>query len=343
MLDAWNDNMFDQFIPSWVSCLDESMSISVNQYTCPGWIFCPRKPWPLGNEYHTIACGKSGILYAMELREGKDRPPQRPKPKYDDLGKTVGLLLRLTRQLHATSKVVVLDSGFCVLKGIIELRKRGVFAGALIKKRRYWPAGVDGEAVKAHFAEKEVGSVDVWPGTLDNTPFKLACMKEPDYVLMIMMTYGTLQRVGETHERNYEDQSVKKSKTFQYPEVIFNHYQYRDAVDDNNGARMYPIALEKTWKTTRWPCRIFTFLFATTEVNCCKAYQYIYNHGNISQQDFRKKLGHALINNTYLDKKPVGCRSSPRTTSSFHKLVTLPSHMTFVGTAMQRTKSPYPQ
>ena len=33
-------------------------------------------------------------------------------------------------------KVVILDSGFCVLEGLIELRKVGVFAGALINKRR---------------------------------------------------------------------------------------------------------------------------------------------------------------------------------------------------------------
>ena len=30
--------------------------------------------------------------------------------------------------------VVVLDSAFCVLKGIVELKKHGVYASALIKK-----------------------------------------------------------------------------------------------------------------------------------------------------------------------------------------------------------------
>jgi hypothetical protein len=46
-----------------------------------------------------------------------------------------------------TARYIVLDSGFCVLKGIIELRKNGLFGCALIKKRRYWPAGVPGDAM----------------------------------------------------------------------------------------------------------------------------------------------------------------------------------------------------
>ena len=43
MLDAWNKNMNDNFIPGWANCLDESMSVWTNKYTCPGWMFVPRK------------------------------------------------------------------------------------------------------------------------------------------------------------------------------------------------------------------------------------------------------------------------------------------------------------
>ena len=72
MIGDWNDNMEKQFEPSYVSCLDESMSKWVSQYTCPGFMVVPRKPWPFGNEYHTICCSLSGVLFAMELMEGKD-------------------------------------------------------------------------------------------------------------------------------------------------------------------------------------------------------------------------------------------------------------------------------
>ena len=74
VLEAWNSNMMEHFTPSWVSCLDESMSTWTNKYSCPGWMFVPQKPWPFGNEYHMVCCSLSGILWQMELVEGKDSP-----------------------------------------------------------------------------------------------------------------------------------------------------------------------------------------------------------------------------------------------------------------------------
>ena len=126
------------FIPSWVSCLDESMSPWTSRWTCPGWMYVPRKPHPQGNGYHTIACEESGILYGIELVEGRTRPPEKPREKYvEEFGKTASLLLRLSESIFNTGKLIVLDSGFCVLKAIIALKKKGIYSSALIKKRRY--------------------------------------------------------------------------------------------------------------------------------------------------------------------------------------------------------------
>ena len=187
------------FKASYISCLDKSMSKCNNKFTFPGLMFVPRKLWPFGKEYHTIACGTSGILYRMEIVEGKDKPkgPGVPLKEYHQFKPTVQLLLRLTQDLHGTGKIVVLDSGFCVLEAIVHLRKKGVFAAALIKKRRYWPKHVDGDAIIEHFAQKEVGEVDAWRGLLDGESFYIYSMKEPDYVMSLMTTYGTLARYGE--------------------------------------------------------------------------------------------------------------------------------------------------
>ena len=129
----------------------------------------PRKPWPLGNEYHAIVCGTIvGDLYQIELVEGKDTPKRAPRNKFNDMGKTVGLLLCLTKPIWGSSRVVVLDSGFCVLKVIVALRKKGVFATALVKKPRYWPKYVKGEAIKEYFSTKDIGTVDAMKGVLDS-------------------------------------------------------------------------------------------------------------------------------------------------------------------------------
>ena len=160
---AWNANMHMNYSPSWIVCLDESMSLWTNMFTCPGFVFCPRKPWDRGNEYHTIACGFSTILYFAEMVEGKARPNELGPPEFNiNLGKTIGLLLRITKSIWNSGQVIILDSGLCVLKGIVELGKKVLYAGALIKKRRYWPKFLKEDIIKEHFVEKNVGDVDVW-------------------------------------------------------------------------------------------------------------------------------------------------------------------------------------
>ena len=67
------------------------MSSLGNMFTCPGFVFCPRKPWETGNDYHTIGCGVTFIVFFLEIVEGKDRPRQLPK--------TIGLFLRMTKDI----------------------------------------------------------------------------------------------------------------------------------------------------------------------------------------------------------------------------------------------------
>ncbi len=79
MIELWNANMKRVYVPSWISCLDESMSIWLSKFTCPGWVFCPRKPHPFGNEYHSICDGISNIMFGIELVEGRDEPTAKEK------------------------------------------------------------------------------------------------------------------------------------------------------------------------------------------------------------------------------------------------------------------------
>ena len=90
----------------------------------------------MGKEYHSICCGLSGIMFAIKLVQGKDRLSQIPNEKYSEHdGKTIVLLMmRLTESIHHSGRVVNMDSGFCVLKGLVKLSSVGVvYASALIK------------------------------------------------------------------------------------------------------------------------------------------------------------------------------------------------------------------
>ena len=44
----------------------------MNKLTCPGFFFCPCKPYPKRKDYHTTCCGESGIMYSWEVVEERD-------------------------------------------------------------------------------------------------------------------------------------------------------------------------------------------------------------------------------------------------------------------------------
>ena len=90
--EVWNKNMEDEFSPSWVSVLDESMMECLNKY-CPGFMCVGRKPHPFGNERHTISCALTSILFRALITEGKDQLKEIGQKTYSELGQTVGLIL----------------------------------------------------------------------------------------------------------------------------------------------------------------------------------------------------------------------------------------------------------
>ena len=341
LIKAWNANMTEVFQPSWLSCLDESISIWFSKFTCPGWMCVPRKPHPFGNEYHSICCANSKIMYQIELVEGKDEPKEKPDPEFfDKKSPTTGLLLRLCKPIFGHGMIVALDSGFCVLKSLLRLKELGVYAIATIKKRRYWPWGVDGDALALHFLTSAVGDSDLIMGSYNSVDFKLICLNEPKYVSKYMATFGSLALANTESEefRILQDGSKKKFKLI---EPLFFHKMAKHCVDDHNHLRQQLPALETTWKTSWWPNRVFAFLLAITEINIFCAYKYFFWSHTKDQEgyeeptvfSFRNILAEALINNEILEKEKAAGDNIKRASKRLkkqaveeHKLFTAPPY-----------------
>ena len=49
----------------------------------------------------------------------------------------MGFLFLMIKRYLVTGRCIILDSGFCVLEGLITLRKKGVFSCAVINKIIY--------------------------------------------------------------------------------------------------------------------------------------------------------------------------------------------------------------
>ena len=125
--------------------------------------------------------------------EGKDRPREMGKKEFEEKGETAGLMVRMTNMLWGTGKVVVMERGFCVLEVLISIVEKGVLGSALIKKRRYWPKGVPAEEILWHMQNKQVGDVGAFQGSIRGKIYHIMAIKEPDYVMSMMTTYGTLE------------------------------------------------------------------------------------------------------------------------------------------------------
>ena len=71
MLNKFNEHYLENYTHSWISCLDESMNSFLEKF-CPEFMSVPRKPHPLGNEYHIIADGDEGytVMYRIKIQEG---------------------------------------------------------------------------------------------------------------------------------------------------------------------------------------------------------------------------------------------------------------------------------
>ena len=358
MIHVWNENMKDVFSPGWITCLDESMSIWHNKWSCPGWVYCPRKPHPFGNEYHDIACGLSNILFCILLVEGKDKPKNKPQDEFEEFGSTTHLLLECCRTIFHTGRVVILDSGFCVLKALAKLREYGVFASALIKKRRYWPTLVKGDVIEEYMNDenKNIGDTAAIEGKLDNIKYNIFCMKDSKFIMKLMSTYGTLtvpHDQAETHRRLSNGQR----KSFKYTECFANHYRFRHCVDDHNNLRHKTPAIEENWKTNRWAVRVFTFILAISEVNAFLAFRYFIWDRKLLPKlpliQFRRKLAIQLINNEHHQRDlqershtaPKERRSKRHRDLPIHEHLAAPNHASFfsAGTWKCNSTTKYPQ
>jgi hypothetical protein len=324
----WNKNMKEQFVPSHELCLDESMVAWINKWTCPGWVHLPRKPHPFGNEYHTFACATTKIVFCVELVEGKDRPAPLPTPAHEaEFGKVGGLILRMTKSVWGSKRVVIMDSAFCHLKTLIELKKRDIYASSVIKKRRYWPKYIDGQAMEDEMEAATIGTAKCRKGKMGSVRFNLVALRDTKHVLKLATTHGSMSP-GVIKRRRHPITGAPLQ--FAYPEVVSQYYRGRHAVDDNNNLRQGSCSLEARFEVRSWVLRQFIALIAISEVNALCYYNYLgRDEGSqpVSLITFRRILARSLINNPYLplpDASPMSTRQRQSDGAPNHTFMTAP-------------------
>ena len=78
--------------------------------------------------------------------------------------------------LHDTGKIVVFDSGFCIIQVLVDIKKKGVYEAALIRKSQYCTCFFWWN-INSHFTNKGVGAVNALYGKIDNVTLHAFAMK----------------------------------------------------------------------------------------------------------------------------------------------------------------------
>ena len=83
----------------------------------------------------------------------------------------------------------MMDSGFAVLQGIVEMeRVMGVYGQSLVKKRgRYWSKGVPGDMIDTYFQGKPIGYSESFETTFNKNAVFVHCTKGLLYFLEIVL------------------------------------------------------------------------------------------------------------------------------------------------------------
>jgi hypothetical protein len=234
----------------------------------------------------------------------------------------------MLQSYFTTERYVILDSGFCVLKALIKLKKVGLFACVVIKKCRYWPLMVPDNAMTEAFDVVQVGDSVAISGVLNGIRYFLWGLKKPSYVMKMMAMGGPLisNDSCKIQKWKWTKGGVKMMQTFQFRLPYDWHYKYCHAVNNHNNMRHSLQSIEHTITATCWEMHVFFFVLAVLEVNAFLAYRFFCKPNPVpTLRQFQHKLAWQLIKNKYLLEEDS---SEQREVSSVHQLMHAPPNAT---------------
>jgi hypothetical protein len=324
--NAFNNKMNNEYQPSSEVTLDESMNEWTNFDSGDKIVIVRRKPNPVGNEYHTIADATTNILFNLEMLEaGTER-------EYNDLGKTVGLVLRMTRSanLWSTNTQIFMDSGFAVLDVLLQLRKHGLHGAICVKKKGSWPRRVTvcDDVVTHCRGLPKVGSCVSREATFSidgcDARVYLAGYKDVNHVGLILSTFGTTLTLTAEKKLRYNS-ATKQVSYIQLPDIFQRYYDARNAVDVNNQLRQGVHSIEANVNNHEWGMRQFYFILSICVTNCFLVAQKMFP-GKVDYSSnslaFRGRLAQQLLDTGITTPSPsMSTRLSAKKSQLTHQLI----------------------
>ena len=292
LLEQWNEHTLRVYTPSGTVCLDEN-TISHTPTASSAGQSLPRRPTPASTEYHTLCDAETRVVVKMELsslaRGGEYAEPAVTEDEAK-FGKRGGLALRMARPFYSSGTVVVMDSAFCVVAALLEMQRRGVFAAAVVRKRRdCWPRHLDGVAQAVDtMRTRPVGQLHARRGASeDQVPIAHFFVNHGNAVVQLLSTYGSGALGHEQRKVRTED----KVLSYRRNAVLDDYCRARRAADLHSRiCQGQQLALERAWSSRRWPLRQLAFVLSATLVNAYFVYLHFGGHKRVLFSDFRRRV-----------------------------------------------------
>lgn len=331
LIDAFNRNMCATFRPSWLLCIDESMSQWTNRHTLPNWVYVERKPTPTGQEWHDIACSLTKIVFVIEPVQSVSY-----QKRFEDVHKPMAAtILRLceTASLFGTPRVLVGDSAFPSLPVMKALHKEKIHCIFALKKKRGWTSGIPGDALLSRTASLSLGQSCCLQSD-SSKEFKFFISGHLDIqpcLLLANASSMTIPANAPSQERYRKTVAGGLEQVrFQRAEVASLYYESRHAVDDSNNLRQGRSSLEESWGTHQWHLRTLAFILGLSEANAYFAYRYFaINSGQQVMTHFEFRL--AICSDLLSDSCITPASTVHDVHPEEHRLLTFPMDRYFRG------------
>lgn len=173
------------------------------------------------------------------------------------------------------------------------------------KEALLWHTMVPGNKMNSRVAMDGVqdGDTDSIKGVSDGITYNLWAMKEPKYVMKMMVT-GCNFIVNSTGRRTiycWIEDGVETMKEFAYILPFDWHFRYHHAIDDHNNLCCSLPSIKESWITQHWECPVLSFILTIIKVNAFLCICHAKGKENFpSWVNFHRQLGWEMVLNPHL-------------------------------------------
>lgn len=302
-VDAINNHRRNNFRPSELICVDESISrwygLGGNwiEIGLPQYVAIDRKP-ESGCEIQDASCGRSGIMMRLELVTTAEDEAEKDYEDEDAHGTAV--IRRLVGPWSGSARIVCADSYFASVKTAEALLRMGLkFIGVVKTATRQYPmkylSGLQLSERGQHVTMVRRG--------LDGSPKMMALMwVDRARRYFISTTSGSMpgKPYCRTRWRQLEDGPQRVELTVPQPEVCEIYYSACAQIDRHNRCRQQVLNMEKKVRTQDWSFRVNTSLLSMCIVDAWLMYSGAQGERRqLNQRHFYEQLATELIDNFY--------------------------------------------